>query len=247
MEQGNPSASSPSVLKSYTFQPFLYYKKPAIGSISSYGSQKQHAASAPVQILFPSGQIGVGIPAKDSTLEDGLAIERPGLNVGSTTVICSGPENADIDRSQYRALLAVFLGLAFLNLVITCFLYSQAGVIDLSLVGYPALNPNDPLGVPRAFQATSATRRSIEQSNFAWIILTLILGAASAFTESALGLSAYCLSVILNFLLSTYSIPNFVFSFRYIFDAFMIYFALVLRSKVVLHFLPVIQPHFHQR
>jgi len=245
----SPSSSSPSVVRSFSFQPFLYYKKPAIGSVSSFGSQKQLAAAAPVQILFPSGRVGVGIPAIDSSLEDGLATERHGVSMGSTTVICSGPEYADLDRSQYRSLLIAFFCLAIINMTVTCFLFSRADISDSSHVGYPAIDTNiTPSAVPHSFQAASSFRRSVEKSNFAWIILTLILGIVSAYFESAIGLSSYCLSVLLNFLLSIYAIPNFVFSFRYIFDAFMIYFALILRSKIVLHFLPVVQPlHSHQR
>jgi len=231
-------------LATVNYEPMLYYKKPAIGAVTSYGSQ--NSVAAPVQILFPSGQIGVGIPAKDSSLEGSMAIERLGMG-GATTVICSGPENGDLDRWQHRALTKAFLGLALVNLVVTSILFSKAAVIDISLVAYPAPDPNNPGALPRAFQAVSSHRRGIEEMNFAWIIITLILGVVSAVFESALGLSAYCLSVMLNFLLSTFSLPSFLFSFRYVLDAFMIYFALVLRSKLFLHFLPVIQPqHTHR-
>ena len=196
----NAPTSPSSKVISTKIKPFLYYKKPALGTVALGGRAQRHnyQPSAPLQLLFPTGHYGVGIPMKEKRIADNLDVNGFG-----SAVICSGPEDTSLDRTQKRALQLTFIIFALFNFIITMILFFNASTVDLSKVESPSTtsNPNEP--PPSEFQAISANRRSIESLNFAGIIITLAIGIASIIFESALGLSIYCLSSLLNFFLST--------------------------------------------
>ena len=107
-------------------------------------------------------------------------------------------------------------------------------MIDSSLV-----EQYSSFGVPSVFSKISHDRRSIENINFAFIIVTLVVGIFSVVFENTLGISAYSISVVLNFVLGTSALLCFTFSLRYFFDLCLLYFALVMRSKLVFTFFPI--------
>ena len=86
-----------------------------------------------------------------------------------------------------------------------------------------------------------------ETLNFAATLVILVVGIASTLFEVVLGLSAFAFALALNFLLGTSSLPYFVYSFRYVPDIFLIYLALVLRSKLQCTFLPLLQTNNNRR
>ena len=121
-------------------------------------------------------------------------------------------------------------------------MYHYADVIDLSnSIPESAAAIHD---VPYkdavfVFQQVPVERRYIEDVSFYCLLVATILGAAAALLESPLGLSAYALCCALNFLLGTNALPYFLFCFRYAFDLWLLYLALLLRSKLVMCFLNI--------
>lgn len=206
----------------FSFYPLVYYQKPAIGTEST------DSGAPPVQLVYPSGGFAVGIPVKSSDRPARAQDERFGYGV-----LSSAPMNQSIDIHQKQSLANSFLLLGFVNLVITVLMFSHANDIDLSKVepGHGSL--------PTLFEKLSTTRTPTEQLNYGFILFVLILGCVSVVIENVLGISAYCLAVSVNFFLATYSLPYFLYSFRYLLDFAMLYMALVYRSRLMYTYLPI--------
>ena len=205
-------------------KPIVYYQKPVIGDVVTGDPLP------PVQIVFPNGNFGLGIPVRDQN-------EAPHDTQGDFPVVSSAPENSGHDKLEKNGLKYSFLILAFFNFVVTCLMYANADTTDVSKVEYPTGN------YPTVFELVSSNRSYTENLNFAFFLISLFIGVFSAYFEIPLGLSAYAFYVVVNFLLGTSALPYFVYSLRYIFDLFMLYTGLVLRSRLVYTFLPV---HLHR-
>jgi hypothetical protein len=206
-----------------TMPSLVYYQKPCIGN------ERGVRATPPTQLIFPGGGFGLGIPTKETTSAATPAGERD----ENFAVLASAPERTLADMSTLRGLQATFLVLAAFNLILTSLMYFDPKRADTSKVtprASPALD---------VFQEVPAERRNIEDVDYAFTVIIFILGSASVIWESALGVSAYCLATILNFMLGTSALPYFVYSTRYIFDMFMLYIGLVLRTRLTYTILPL--------
>ncbi len=204
--------------------PVTYFQKPIIGNAG--GS----ADLPPIQLIFPNGGFGLGIAVKEQT-DEGL------LNSGDYPVIASGPEFSEMDEMENNGLRVAFFALAVCNLIITSLMFFRADTVDPTKVEY-SVNP-----LPGVFEMVPSERRNVETVNYCFVVITLFVGCASTLVKFPLGLSAYALSVVLNFLLGTSSLPFFIYSLRYIFDVFMLYIGLVYRSRLMYAFLPA---HVHR-
>lgn len=215
-EQARSSAKS-------TAHSLIYYQKPCIGN------ERGVRVIPPVQLVFPGGGFGLGVSAKEPSLINGNVQDRD----RGFAVLASGPERTAADVFPLRGLQATFLILAFFNVVITSILYFNANRVDTSSVA-----PNTTPWVSM-FESVPSHRRGIEESSYALSMVVIGIGSVSVVLESAVGVSAYCLATLLNFILGTSALPYFVYSFRYIFDLVMLYFALVLRTRLMFTFLPL--------
>ena len=83
--------------------------------------------SQPLQIVFPSGNCGIGIPFVPQLNEND--IQR-----NDVAIVASNPENLDEDRNYRRGVCLIFLCVALVNLIITCLLFANADVVDSSKV-----------------------------------------------------------------------------------------------------------------
>mmetsp|Transcript_30940 Transcript_30940/g.52317 ORF Transcript_30940/g.52317 Transcript_30940/m.52317 type:complete len:221 (-) Transcript_30940:34-696(-) len=204
-------------------QTLVYYQKPTIGTESGYRS------APPIQIIYPSGGFGLGIPPKEERPN------RPNLQDRARhfSVLASGPERAEADILQLRGLQITFIILAVCNVIVTTLLIVDADVTDTSKV-VQQVSPTT-----RIFEEVSSGRRSIEMVNYAYTVVLLVLGSIGCIAENALLLSGYSLGIVLNFILGTSALPYFVYSVRYILDVAMLYIALVLRSRCVYTVLPL--------
>ncbi len=234
--------------KDIMLPPMLYFQKPKLGPIGrrvgSNGNSSLSVSTAvkdknPLQVAFASGGFGLGLPnSTNSRTNDPL------VDVVDKVFIASEPENFDIDILERRHIIYAFLLLGVVNLVITSMLYHQAGTVDKSnVVSMSSIPPRETSasysGGPFVFEAVSLTRRPVEATSFAFMIICTLIGMVSALIESSLGLSAYALSVVLNFLIGTSAMSYYLFLMRYLVDLWMLYAALVLRSKLVVNFLGV--------
>jgi hypothetical protein len=201
----------------------VYYQKPCIGN------ERGVRTSPPAQLIFPGGGFGLGIPPKETPDATAAAAQRD----ENFAVLVSAPEKTPADMLMLRGLQATFLILAAFNLILTCLMYFDPKRTDTSKVT-PRASPE--LDV---FQEVPEDRRYIEDVDFAFTVIILVIGSASVIWESALGVSAYCLATILNFMLGTSALPYFTYSTRYIFDMFMLYIALVLRTRLTFTILPL--------
>jgi len=206
----------------------MHYQKPTIGGSSNTNS----AHAVPVQVIFPSGGFGIGMPWKDESAEQLLPRERSIQNV----VLASGPDESDPDQWSFRGLQIAFYTLGLLNIAITSYLYFRADAIDFSKVEVRLRS------MPQVFGVTASERRLVEEVNYGFTVLLIAFGCASVLFRNSMGISAYCLSIILNFVLGTSSLPYFMYSFRYLFDLVMLYMGLVVRSRLMVTFLPPTQP-----
>lgn len=201
--------------------PLTYHQKPAIG-------QDNQEDLSPVQILFPNGGFGIGVALKNPEAENTRRHETHRLGV-----LASAPSGTELDRAERRGLLIAFQIVGIVNIILTSLLFAYADTADSSKVepetGY----------LPSGFERISSERRPIEKINFAFTIILLVLGMVSVFFENALGLTGYCVGIILNFFLANSSLSSFVFSFRYILDIGMLYIGLVIRSRLMYTFLPL--------
>lgn len=226
---------------------FLYYKKPSIGSVSFTSKTNQ----PPVEIIFtPNKSVALGMPFK--ALSSTTAGSSHPINItpfanevtntsANAAVVCSGPEFTPSDILQKKSLILSFVSLAIVNIFITCYLYSSAGTADASKVYYPAAASSF-INAPNTFQIVPKDRRGIESVNFAFTLIVLFIGIASTIIETSLGVSIYCIAITINFMLNAVSLPYFLYSLRLILDMIMLYFALVIRTRLVYSFLPV---HVH--
>lgn len=79
--------------------------------------------------------------------------------------------------------------------------------------------------------------------NYALIQIMNILCIVSAIFYSTVGLTMYSLSAILNFIINTPNQPSLAFTLRFIYDSFMVYLALTLRSKLTYNYVVMQQDH----
>jgi hypothetical protein len=208
----------------------IFYKKPVLGP----SGLKANRGNEPLSVSFPSGSIGLGIPVPAAS-EAGAGNDVAGQ---SNVIIASGPEESMMDIRERRILIATYLTFCVVNIVVTCLLYFDATKVDLTKLNSPV----DATGLPGVFDKLSGNRSFIERINFGFLIFILIYGAVSVVYENPLGISIYALSISLNFFLGLSAAPYFLYTTRYFLDTVMVYLALVLRSKLVLSFLP-----FHVR
>eukprot|EP01038_Epipyxis_sp_PR26KG_P004674 gene4674-6566_t len=219
-------------LTNFEHHPMTYFQKPVIGSSQIQSSQ------SPIQLVFPSGGFGLGIPVKSATINTNNNSSIIQLN---NAVIISGPESHGIDEKEKKALKVAFLILLAVNFILTCILYAKANIIDTTKVSPPIIeNYYSSL----LFTRVPQHRRHIENISFSFTIITMFIGALSVLKDSHIGLSIYAISIILNFFLGTSSLPYFIYSVRYIFDVGTLYLALVYRSRLVFTILPL---HSHRR
>lgn len=255
---------------------FLYYKKPAIGTIAFGPNGADACGVSPVQLIFdPTNDIGIGIPFKSTTNEDDdndnnnsrridingttdttnnrTINDENNTNETNTTttannnqtpysvaVICTGPEETIMDRHHIKAISLTFICLALINFIITILMFYHVSRLDASLVVKPSI-PADHSNaqVPNSFQLVPRITNNNENANFAFILINLIIGVVSVYKGNSLGISIYCIFIVFNFIFSTSALVNFVYSLRYLLDAFLLYFALIIRAKMVYNFLPV--------
>lgn len=223
-----------NTLKDIELQALVYYQKPVVGN-----SNNKNKNLAPVQIIYPSGGFGLGIPVIDIDANNN---ENANTREQTCGVIASAPEFTDFDKYHLKVLKFTFLSLAIANIVITCLMYTNATTVDPSKVEDITYG-----GLPVVFQDVSRNRNKTEKANFACLIIILLIGFFSVLFEFTLGISTYCFAICLNFILGFVTVPYFVYSFRYIFDVFMLYIALVIRSRLVVTFLPLYTPHVHRQ
>jgi hypothetical protein len=201
----------------------LYYQKPALGPSRSRSQMKQ-----PLHVTFPSGAYGVALPSNSvAPAEEGLMTD--------SVVIASESENEEIDVRERKWITGAYLILAVVNIVISSLMYKDAVTVNQSNV----VTNDDTSQLHLPFEVIPDTRRGVENSFFAFVIISIVVGSVSAILENAMGLSAYALSTVIAFLCGTAAQPYFVFSFRSIFDIWMLYLALVLRSKLLFNVLPL--------
>jgi hypothetical protein len=221
----NSSSPRSTGLEIPNINPLTYFQKPAIGH------DNNNEDLTPVEIIFPTGGVALGIAMKNPDAENALNASN---NLG---VLASAPAYSEFDIVEKRSLKLAFLVAGIVNLILTILLYAYADSADSSKVesgtGF----------LPFTLEQVSSERRPIEQVSFAFTIILLVLGMISALYEFSLGLSAYCLGIMLNFFLGTSALPFLVYSFRYILDIGMLYFGLVLRSRLLYTFLPL---HLHR-
>lgn len=204
----------------------MYYQKPALGAVRQDITTQENL---PVQLIFPNGNFGLGIPINTSSNDSGL---RGSQDIG---VLFSLPETDIRDHNYRKGTVIIFLALFLVNLVITCLMYANASVVDLSKV-------EKYQGIAFIFGEVPQTRTSTQNANFAFTIIILLIGAMGAALENPTLISTFCYALLVNFILGIQSIPYYVYSFRYILDAFLIYVGLVLRLKCNAQFLPI---HIH--
>ena len=210
----------------------IFFQKPVLGPTGL----KANRGNEPLQVSFPSGSVGLGIPVASN--DPASAAEDPaGI---SSVIIASGPEESMMDIRERRIIIATYLLLFAVNLILTCYLYFNAAAVDLTKLNTP---PNGASWTGRGvFDKLPENRTFLERINFGFLVFILIYGAVSVAYENPLGISIYALSISLNFFLGLSAVPYFVYALRYFLDTWQIYLALILRSKLVLSFLP-----FHVR
>ena len=224
--------------------PMLFFQKPDIGM---YGppTLRNNAVEEnnkdPIQVAFASGGFGIGISTSSKRTRG------QELGLGSEVMVASEPENFDIDILERRGIIYSFLFVASVNIILTSLMYHYASVMDLSSSvprSAAAVHDVPYAGAVFVFEEVPDERRYIEDVSFYCLLVATILGAVSALVESPLGLSAYALCCALNFILGASALPYFLFAFRYAFDLWLLYLALLLRSKLVMCFLNM-QIHNH--
>jgi hypothetical protein len=200
MKNSNSSTSPrSSSLEIPNINPLTYFQKPAIGH-----DNNNHEDLTPVEIIFPTGGVALGIAMKSPDAENNAHASN---NLG---VLASAPANSEFDIVEKRSLKLAVLVVGIVNLILTILLYAYADSADSSKVesgtGF----------LPFTLQQVPSQRRQLEQVSFAFTVILLVLGMVSALFEFSLGLSAYCLGIMLNFFLGTSALPFLVYSFRYI-------------------------------
>lgn len=212
------SSSTDKFLNEIECNPLTYYQKPAIG----HDDLEQ---LPPAHLIFPTGGFGVGLAPKVVNRD-----QNRGTRHG---IIASAPVSSPMDGIQKSGLIFAFNVLAIVNIILTCLLYVYADVADPSKV-VPGTT-----FLPFSLEKVNSHRRSIEVVSFGCTLAIIAVGMISTITQFTLGIAAYSLAIILNFMLGTSALPYFVYSFRYILDIGMLYLALVIRSRLMHSFLPL--------
>ena len=207
---------------------FLYYQKPSLGQKN--GRRDNKLRNQPLQVTFPSGAVGIALPSSAVSNDTNNENEN-------TVVVVSETENDNIDITERRWITMGFLALALVNLIITSLMFQYADTTDASAVVEPSNYGSKAL--PQPFESVRSTRTSAENTYFTFIVLSIICGSLAAAFQSALGLSIYSLTIAIAYIFGTAAQPYFVFTFRSLFDIWMLYMALVLRSKLLFTVLPM--------
>jgi hypothetical protein len=196
-----------------------FFQKPLLG-----GNLREQS-SEPLQLVYPTGNLGMGLPV-NSRLVD-ADINRTG-----TVALISPPEYESADISYNNSILGLLLLVALVNLILTSLLYQNASVADSSKV-------ENFHGSEFDFGRVPINRSYKENVHFGFTILLILLGAIAGMLRSPLGLTLYSYAIVVNFVLGTQDLPYFLYSVRYLFDLFMLYLALILRTKFTPAFLPI--------
>lgn len=218
-----------------TVNPLTYYQKPLIGNERLGQAPQEHYP--PVQLLFPTGGFSIGVKPKN----ENQAAAAENRDTANFVIVASPPMSEDSDNLERLWLKIAFCCLAMVNLIITSLMFFEADVADTTKVD--AVDPNHG-GFPQIFEVASKSRRYVENVNYVMSIILLCVGVLSVIFEYTLGISAYCLGLVLNFMLGTYSIPLFIYAYRYILDIVALYLALVFRTRLTCTFLPL---HIHRQ
>jgi hypothetical protein len=225
--------------ETFTVNPLTYYQKPLIGNERLGQAPQEHYP--PVQLLFPTGGFSIGvIPKTENRDANAAAAAADDTDGYSFVIVTSPPMSEDTDNVERLWLKVAFCCLAIVNIIITSLMFFRAEYVDTSKV--QIADPNHG-GYPQIFERVSEDRRYIESINYGFTVAVLFVGTVSVIFENALGISAYCLAVVLNFMLGTYSLPLFVYAYRYLLDVFALYLALVFRTRLTCTFLPL---HIHR-
>jgi len=180
----------------------------------------------PLQIIFPSGKIALGIP---SEVENRESRPRSGM---INFVVTSPPENLGIDGQSKDFLKFLFTILTVINIVVTILLYIYPYDADCSLVQTSQSNFPSSLERPRNINVVNRT---------AYVVITLLLliiGNISVLSEFVLGMTIYALGILFVFFFGIPFSPSFIYTFRFVFDMFSLYVCLFLRTKLVVNYLP---------
>jgi hypothetical protein len=198
--------------------PLTYYQKAAIGP-------RVHNAT-PMQLVYPNGSFGIGIAVTDAHVHG----PAPPYDL-SNVVIASLPEISAMDATQIRGLKWAFLSLGVCNLIITSIMFFEAATVDVSNV------VKSTKSLSNIYDTVSPHRSENELVYYSFSIIIIAVGMMSSILENALGLSFFALTTLLMFFLGTATLPYFIYSIRFIFDLFMLYIGLVLRSRITVTFL----------
>ena len=219
------AGSKPAQGEGSSLPAMIFYQKPVLGPTGL----KQNRGNEPYSVTFPSGTLGLGLPASN-----GGDSSVWGDNAGGLTnvTIASGPEESMMDIRERRIIIFTFLVVCVVNFVVTCILYFDAISADLIDLDNPQPMSSNLL------QHIPPNRSFLERVNFGFTLFILIYGAVSVAFENPLGISVYALAISLNFILGISAIPYFLYALRYFLDTWMLYLALILRSRLVLSFLP---------
>ena len=188
--ESNKCKNYKAQLNGASFQSFLWYQKPIIGLNNDNFNQ------SPVQIIYPNGEIALGVPLHESNNNN-----QHRNRVLQKVTVASGPEDAEIDKFYRRIIVFTFVTFALINFIVTISLFARASVVDLSKVELPSTTINQHESPPNDFQAIGTQRRSVEKINFAFTLIIIIIGTLSSIFQSVLGLSIYALATTLNFIL----------------------------------------------
>jgi hypothetical protein len=180
-----------------TYQSFLWYQKPIIGLNNNDNSNQ-----SPIQIIYPTGEIALGVPVNESSNNNNNNNNRSRLLQKVT--VASGPENGQIDQFYRRCIVFAFVIFALINFIITIYLFTKASIVDPSKVELPSTTTNSHEISPNDFQAIGTERRTIEKINFVFTLIIIIIGTLSSIFQNVLGLSIYALAITLNFILRYY-------------------------------------------
>ena len=201
--------------------PLLHYRKPDIGGNENNDIRN----TTPLQIVFPTGEYGIGITA-------GLSNQGNDANNRRASIIMTSPPDNPTAKSDLRLIKLTFLLFAIFNYIITICMYGGSNIADPSSIDKYT---NDVVSV---FQKPPDTLNETQHTNFGFFLTLLAIGCISVIYESPLGISIYALSITLNFVLGMSQLPYFLYSYRYILDMIMLYIALIYRSRIMYTFLP---------
>jgi hypothetical protein len=200
---------------------FSFFEKPILGQ----GVLSTRTKSQPVQLFLPEGGVAVGLVSTEVDLDEMERSQQP-INTG-TAIVFSNPEDAELDRLKRRAISVALYGTTFTNFIITTLLYASAAAVEAAQVEIGEGRQ------PSNLQRVSSTRTPPEIASYSFLVIAFLMCSVSTLLESPMGLTMASIILATNFSLGVTSVPYFTFSFRYVLDAVCIYFALLLRSKLV--------------